>query len=215
MTNPLYFPYGTTEIEHLKSRDKKLGAAVDLIGPIKRAVNPDLFSALIKSIVGQQISTKAQATVWQRLTEHFAPFGPETLAAAKLAEIQGCGMSLRKAEYIQGISQAVYSKEIDLNGLKGLPDKEVISQLTKLRGVGVWTAEMLLIFSIQRPDVVSFGDLAIQRGMRMLYRHRKITRQLFEKYRRRYSPYGTTASLYLWALAGGALPDLTDPAPKR
>jgi len=74
---------------------------------------------------------------------------------------------------------------------------------------------MLLIFSLQRPDVVSFGDLAIQRGMRMLYRHRKITRQLFEKYRRRYSPYGTTASLYLWALAGGALPDLTDPAPKR
>ena len=79
----------------------------------------------------------------------------------------------------------------------------------------MWTAEMLLIFSLQRPDVVSFGDLAIQRGMRMLYRHRKITRQLFEKYRRRYSPYGTTASLYLWALAGGALPDLTDPAPKR
>ena len=86
--------------------------------------------------------------------------------------------------------------------------------LSSLDGVGVWTAEMLMTFSMQRPDIVSFGDLAIQRGMRMLYRHRAITRPLFDKYRRRYSPCGTVASLYLWAIAGGALPGVTDPAAK-
>ena len=70
---------------------------------------------------------------------------------------------------------------------------------------------VLMLFSLQRPDIVSYGDLAILRGMRMLYRHRAITPQLFARYRRRYSPYGSTASLYLWAIAGGALPELTDP----
>ena len=71
---------------------------------------------------------------------------------------------------------------------------------------------MILTFCMQRPNVVSFGDLAIQRGMRMLYRHRRIDRAKFERYRKRYSPYGTVASLYLWAIAGGAIPGLTDPA---
>ena len=89
-----------------------------------------------------------------------------------------------------------------------MSDAEVCRELTKLKGVGPWTAEMMLIFSLQRPDVVSYGDLAIQRGMRMLYRHRQLTPELFERYRRRYSPYGTVASLYLWATAGGAMPEL-------
>ena len=87
-------------------------------------------------------------------------------------------------------------------------------QLARLPGVGVWTAEMLMTFSLQRPDVISYGDLAIQRGLRMLYRHRRVDRKLFDKYRRRYAPHATVASLYLWAVAGGAVPGLTDPAPK-
>jgi DNA-3-methyladenine glycosylase II len=74
---------------------------------------------------------------------------------------------------------------------------------------------MLLIFCLQRPDVMSFGDLAIRRGLRMLYRHRAIDRRLFDKYARRYSPCGTVASLYLWAIAGGAIPELRDHAAKE
>ena len=71
---------------------------------------------------------------------------------------------------------------------------------------------MLMLFSLQRPDILSWGDLAIQRGLRMLYRHKEMPRERFERCRRRYSPYGSVASLYLWAIAGGALPELTDPA---
>lgn len=210
-----YFIYGATEIEYLRSRDKKLGQAIERIGLIERAVEPDLFSALIKAIVGQQISTKAQLTIWGRMQERFMPFTPEVLAAASLEEIQTCGVSNRKASYIQGIVQAILQGEIDLGALEQMTDDQVCEELTKLKGIGIWTAEMLLIFSLQRPDVVSYGDLAIQRGMRMLYRHRKLTPELFARYRKRYSPYGTVASLYLWAIAGGALPELTDPAPKK
>lgn len=86
------------------------------------------------------------------------------------------------------------------------------AELSRLPGVGVWTAEMLMTFSLQRPNVMSYGDLAIQRGLRMLYRHRAIDRDRFEKYRRRYAPYATVASLYLWAVAGGAVAGLSDPA---
>ena len=84
----------------------------------------------------------------------------------------------------------------------------------KIQGIGVWTAEMILLFCMQRPNVLSFGDLAIQRGMRMVYHHRKIDRKLFEKYRRRLSPYCSVASLYFWAVAGGAIPGMKDFAPQ-
>lgn len=83
-----------------------------------------------------------------------------------------------------------------------------IRELSGLKGVGVWTAEMILLFCMQRPDVFSYDDLAIQRGLRMVYHHRKIDRKLFEKYRRRFSPYCSVASLYLWAAAGGVVPGL-------
>lgn len=96
-----------------------------------------------------------------------------------------------------------------------MPDEEVIRVLSSLKGIGVWTAEMILLFCMQRPDVLSYDDLAIQRGLRMLYHHRKIDRRLFEKYRRRYSPYGSVASLYLWAIAGGAIPGMRDYTPAK
>ena len=83
------------------------------------------------------------------------------------------------------------------------------------QGIGVWTAEMILLFCLQRPDIFSYDDLAIQRGLRMVYRHREISRERFETYRRRFSPCGSVASLYLWAVSGGAIPELTDPAPAR
>ena len=212
---PLFFVYGAQETEYLKARDPRLGAVIDTVGPIRRAVTPDLFAALINAIVGQQISTKAQATIWARLCAQLAPLSPATIAAAPPAALQGCGMSLRKADYIRGIATAVLDGSLDLQALSALPDDDIIRRLSALKGIGVWTAEMLLTFSLQRPNVISSGDLAILRGLRMLYRHRVITPRLFAKYRRRYAPYATVASLYLWAIAGGAIPDLTDPAVKK
>ena len=199
-----WFKYGKRETAHLKERDPVLGAAIDAIGPIRREVIPDLHAALAHAIVGQQISSKAAATVWSRLKAALTEITPEALDYAEIETLRRCGMSERKALYLKEMSRRVRLGELDLEALRVLPDDEVRVHLVGFRGIGVWTAEMLMIFSMQRPDVLSWGDLAIHRGLCQLYRHRKITRTLFEKYRRRYSPYGSAASLYLWAIAGGA-----------
>ena len=109
----------------------------------------------------------------------------------------------------------VKTGEFDIDDIWEKSDEEVIDELCSLDGVGVWTAEMILLFCMERANVLSFGDLAIQRGMRMVYHHRKITRKLFDKYRKRLSPYCSVASLYFWAVAGGAIPEMKDYAPKK
>ncbi len=194
------FEYGQKELDYLKRRDKKLGVAIDQIGIIKREITPDPFTALISSIVSQQISNKAAETVWNRLIQRLGTITPESIAQANLFEIKGCGMSERKAGYIKGIADKATS-EMDFKSLHTLTDDEVIKKLSTLHGVGVWTAEMLLIFSLCRTNVVSYKDLAICRGMMNLYGLKELPKQKFEMYRKRYSPYGSVASLYLWALS--------------
>jgi len=198
----MIFSYGQTEISHLQKRDKALGAAIDAIRPIEREVNPDLFSALVNTIVGQQISVKAQATIWGRMQTGLGEITPQSILSRTQEELQSFGISFRKADYIRGAAERAADGRLDLAALHHKADAEICRELTALDGIGIWTAEMLMLFSMQRPDILSFGDLAILRGMRMLYRHREITKPLFEKYRRRYSPYGSVASLYLWAIAG-------------
>lgn len=196
-----YFVYGEKEIEYLKKRDKKLGAAIDQIGMIKRDVLLEPFKSIISSVVGQQISNKAADTVNARLLNLLGEINPQNIMNASIEDIQKCGMSNRKVEYIKGIAEAAINKTIDFDNLYKLSDEEIIKQLTSLYGVGVWTAEMLLIFSLGRMDVLSFKDLAIIRGMKRLYNLEKVTKEDFEKYRKRYSPYGSVASLYLWELS--------------
>lgn len=211
----MFLQYGTQETEYLKSRDKRLGEAIDRIGHINRAVDTDLFSAVVHQIIGQQISTAAQETLWKRLTGQLGRVDADSILSLGKDGLQAVGMTYRKAEYIQDFAGKVKNGEFDIAALTTMSDADVAAALSSLKGIGVWTAEMIMIFCMQRPDIVSFGDLGILRGMRMLYRHRSINREKFEKYRRRYSPCGTVASLYLWAIAGGAIPELSDPAPKR
>lgn len=214
MSEAPYFVYGEREVERLASRDPILGAAMEEIGLIRRPVIPDLFMALVNSVVGQQISTKAQVTIWNRMKERFTPLTPEIIGAASVEEVQSCGVSMRKVFYIKEIAGEVLSGGLDLPHLMTLPDDAVCARLSGIKGIGVWTAEMLMIFSMQRMDILSWGDLAVHRGLRMLYRHRAVTPALFARYKKRYSPYATVASLYLWAIAGGACPRLADRAPK-
>lgn len=192
-----------------------MGALIDAVGPIRREVDTDLFSSVVHHIVGQQISTKAQATVWKRLNDILGAVDAQAILAASIDALQSAGMTFRKAEYIADFARKVQSGAFDLDGLHEKTDADAIAALTSLRGVGVWTAEMILLFSMERPNILSFGDLAIQRGLRMVYRHKAINRTLFEKYRKRYSPYGSVASLYLWAAAGGAVPGMKDFAPPK
>jgi DNA-3-methyladenine glycosylase II len=196
------FSYGRAEIDYLKRRDKKLGAAIDRIGLIEREIGPDPFASLVMSVVAQQISNKAARAVRGRLRELLVEITPERIAGVDSADIQRCGLSARKAGYIKGIAEAAMGGRVDFPRLNEMGDDEIILALSSLHGIGVWTAEMLLIFSLCRPDIVSWGDLAIRRGMMNLYGLKKLTRAQFDRYRKRYSPYGSVASLYLWALSG-------------
>ncbi|WP_311443280.1 DNA-3-methyladenine glycosylase family protein [Ezakiella coagulans] len=210
----MYFKYGEKEISYLKNKDKKLAEVIEKVGLIERETDPELFSALVHHIVGQQISTKAQATIWERMKKSLGAVTPETILNASMDEIRSFGISLRKVEYIKDFAEKVHTGEFDIEAAEKMEDDELIKYLTTLKGVGVWTAEMILLFCLQRPNVFSFDDLAIQRGLRMVYHHRKIDRKLFEKYRRRFSPYCSVASLYLWAVSNGAIPEMRDYAPK-
>lgn len=198
----MYFQYGEKEINTLKNRDKRLAALIERIGDIKRPLTPDLFTALVKNIIEQQISVSAAVTVNLRLLKLCEGlYTPERIAKLSEQEIQQCGMTMRKAGYIISIADAIISEKLNLNKIPDMTDKEVIDTLIQLKGVGVWTAEMLLISSLNRPDILSWGDLAIQRGIMRLYRHKTLDKVRFARYRKRYSPYGSTASLYLWALS--------------
>lgn len=211
----MIFLYGDKEKDHLKAKDSKLGEVIDAIGMVEREVDDDVFSAVIHHIAGQQISTRAQATIWKRICDLLGTVNADTVLAAGMDALQSTGISFRKAAYMLDFAEKVKTGAFDIEAVKKMSDEEAIEALSSLKGIGVWTAEMILLFSLQRPDIFSYDDLAIQRGLRMVYHHRKIDRKLFEKYRRRYSPYGSVASLYLWAVAGGAMPGMKDYAVKK
>ena len=210
----MYFAYGEAELCHLRKKDKRLCEAIDRIGHIDRTVDTELFSSVIHHIIGQQISTKAQDTIWRRMGDALGEVNAETILTAGVPRLQSLGMTFRKAEYITDFAEKVHTGAFDLEAVERMSDEDAIRALSALKGIGVWTAEMILLFCMQRPNIFSYDDLAIQRGLRMLYHHRRIDRQLFEKYRRRFSPYCSVASLYLWAIAGGAIPEMKDYKPK-
>ena len=200
-----YFSYGETETSYLKKKDKKLSKVIDQVGHIYREVDNDIFSSVIHHIIGQQISTKAQLTIWKRMQERLGNVNAETILKCSDNDLQSFGLTFRKVEYIKDFAQRVHLGVFDLNAIERMDDNDAIKELTKLKGIGVWTAEMILLFCLERPDIFSYDDLAIRRGLCMLYHHKSISSKLFERYRKRFHPYCSVASLYLWKVSNGVL----------
>jgi len=196
-----YFDYGLDEMESLARADSSLGAAIKRMGKVERVIIPDLFAALVHAIVGQLISAKAVHTIWGRMQEQLGEITARNLAETTADRIQSCGITMKKAVCIQRISQSVVQGTLDLDELHLLPDEEVTKRLSALNGIGKWTAEMLLINAMERRDVVSWGDIAIRRGMMKLYGLDNLSKEQFERYRRGYSPLGSIASIYLWEIS--------------
>ncbi len=192
-----YFSYTTEQLNELKSKDITMSDLIEKVGTLQRELSPNIFDALIRSIVGQQISRKAAFTVYNRLIERVG-ITPENIANAKVLTIKECGMSLKKAEIIQEIAFATITGNIKIYEYENMSDDEIIKDLTKLRGVGVWTAEMLLMFSLNRLDILSYNDLIIKKSICRLYGLEKLSKKDYEYYKNLYSPYGSIASLYLW-----------------
>jgi 3-methyladenine DNA glycosylase/8-oxoguanine DNA glycosylase len=193
-----FFRYGNEEKEYLAKRDPVMKGLIEKHGHVEREVNPDPFSAIVGSIISQQISTKAAETVEGRLLEKAGGLSARKLDELSIQDIQQCGLSFRKAGYIKGIAEAQMSGAVDFDSLKKLPDEEIIRSLVGLKGVGRWTAEMMLIFSFGRKDVLSFDDLGIRRGLQRAYGLEEISKDHHLRFRDLFSPYGTVASLYLW-----------------
>ena len=207
------FPYSKRETTHLARRDPLLGKLIKQIGPIEREIEPNLVAALIRGVIAQQISSKAAATVCRRLRDMLGGIRPEYIAATPVETIQSCGMSMRKAGYIKGIAKAALDGRLDARAIAQMDDAGVIAALSKLDGVGVWTAEMLLIFSLCRPNVLSWGDFAIRSGIMKLYGLAMLNKTEFASLHVRYAPYASVASLYIWEY--GALKAERRPAGQR
>lgn len=210
-----FFQYDDEATSYLKSKDKTLAQVIDIVGHVNRPMDGDVFTSVVNSIIGQQISTAGAKTVLGRLDEQIG-IDLDGLSTASVSDIQACGTTFRKAEYIKGFVERVANGSFDLDALESMPDEEAIAYLSSIKGIGRWTSEMILLFSLNRQNIFAYDDLGIQRGMRMTYHHRQITKPLFEKYRRRFSPYCSVASLYLWEVAHGTVPGFQkDFAPKR
>lgn len=199
---PGFFNYSREQTGWLGGRDPVLASAIQRIGAVRRRMQPDAFQALLWAVTGQQISARAHASIWARFTARFGLPEPGTFTQADEAALRDCGLSLKKAQYVIAIAKAFASGGFSHAGLAAKPDKELGEALRALPGVGAWTVEMLLIFTFHRPDILSYGDLAIRRGICRLYKYPKLTRPLFESLRARYSPHASIASLYLWQIAG-------------
>ena len=162
----------------------------------------DAYGALLRSIVGQQLSTKAARTIYGRMTELFGGHAPtpRQLLAADPDEIRAAGLSRPKIAYLRDLAQHVEDGSLELDRLPELPDEEVSAQLTAIKGLGQWTADMFLMFHLGRPDILPVGDLGIRNAVRAEYRLRKLPdAKRLEKIARPWRPYRTLACLYLWS----------------
>ena len=179
--------------EYLCQADPVLGAHIQRIGELYRPMKDDLFTALCSSIVSQLISKKSAATVYNRLTEKCGgAITPQALAGLTPEEIQKCGMSMRKADNLSRIAHSVLGGETDLEYLHTLSDPEIVRVLSAL---------MLMIFAMGRPDVISYKDLGIRRGMMAAYGLESLSKKQFDAIVKAYHPYSSAASIYLWHLS--------------
>ncbi|OII75285.1 methylated-DNA-protein-cysteine methyltransferase [Cryptosporidium ubiquitum] len=195
------FDYSQKELEIIKLKDEKIKIIIEEIGYIERECIDDLFQGLFFIIIGQQLSQKAQVSIWERAKRMLKSIDPVTISTYSVEEIKKVGLSLKKATFIKGIADKIVNREINLNLLYEKDDQEVCEELTKLDGIGVWSAEMVMIFCMNRKNVFSFSDTAIKKALKIIYGHKEITKDIFENYRRLFSPYCSIVSLYLWEIS--------------
>lgn len=202
-----------TALEHLRAADPRLADLIERLGPYRPRITPNPFVALIGSILHQQVSMSAAATIGRRL-RGLCPGGrltPRAVRALSTAQLRAAGLSRQKAAYVQNIAQAFADRTLTAARLRRMSDDEVIAATTQLKGVGRWTAEMLLIFCLARPDVWPVDDLGLRRAVQKLLRLPNLPapadiRDIADPWR----PYRSVATWYLWrSLDGPVSPAIT------
>lgn len=192
----------------LRDKDPVLASLIEKYGPCTlRQTRRDPFHVLCSSIIGQQLSSKAADTIQNRVMAKVAEpkrLKPEQLLRISHDELRACGLSNAKANWLRSISAQVHSGDFSFRRLQRMSDEEATAALDALPGVGLWTAEMYLIFALQRMDIFSMGDVGLRRSMDRLYnRGKKLSDARTLKITRQWAPHRSVASWYLWRLADG------------
>jgi DNA-3-methyladenine glycosylase II len=207
-------------INHLRERDPILAALIERVGPYRITYREPEFESLARSIVFQQLNGRAALTIFQRLEAAAgSPLTPEGILKLRMPTLRRVGLSAQKAEYIRDLARRTAAGELDFSRLRSLSDDDVIAALTQVKGVGVWTAHMFLIFALRRPNVLPTGDYGVRAAMMRAYRMRKLPNPArMEKIAKAWHPWCSVASWYLWRsldqpaapAAGDCKPQLLD-----
>ena len=187
-------------INHLKKCDPVLRGIIERVGPFRMAYGEPQFASLAEAIVYQQLNGKAAETIFKRFAALAGdPLTPEGILKLSDAQFRGVGLSKQKSAYLKDLAQKTAAGVLDFSKLPELPDEEVIEHLTQVKGIGVWTAHMFLIFSLRRLNVLPTGDYGVQMALKRHYRKRKLPKPKdMEKIARAWEPYRSVACWYMW-----------------
>lgn len=195
----LKYDLNDERVRYLIRTDEKLGKLIRYIGTSELVIEKDGFKCLVKYIVGQQISDKARETIWQRICTTLGNVIPDIMLSTSDSDLRGVGLSGRKVEYIKTLAEGIIEKRIDFEEFQTLSSKEIITKLTALKGIGQWTAEMYLIFSLGRENVLSKGDGTIRRTIQWMYDLKALpSSKVLAKHFVNWTEYATIVSSYLW-----------------
>ncbi|MGA2347050.1 MAG: DNA-3-methyladenine glycosylase [Candidatus Sulfotelmatobacter sp.] len=187
-------------VNHLKKSDPILCAIIERVGPCRMEFGEPEFAALAESIVYQQLNGKAAATIFERFAALAGePLTPEGILKLSDEQLRGVGLSKQKSAYLKDLAAKTAAGALDFARLPELSDDEVIEHLTQVKGIGVWTAHMFLMFSLQRPNVLPTGDYGVQMAIKKHYKKRKLPKPKdMEKIARAWAPYRSVACWYMW-----------------
>lgn len=187
------------KVQYLIQTDERLGRLITYIGTSELAIEKDSFKCLVKYIIGQQISDKARETIWQRMCTCLGNVTPELIFSTRDEKLREIGLSARKIECIKILAEHVIEKKIDFGEFHSFTNKEVIKKLTALKGIGPWTAEMYLIFSLERENVFSKGDGTTKRAIQWMYDLKELpSSESLSEYFVKWARYSTIVSSYFW-----------------
>ena len=193
--------------DSLSNADERMGKLIDKFGPPNFNLMNNYYESLVRSIIYQQLSGKAASIIYKRFLDLFV-FDiypkPKDVLAVSIETLRSSGLSYQKVNYIRDLSEKWQDETINLTDIDSMTDEEISSELIKVKGIGQWTADMFLMFTLGRPDVFPFGDLGIQKGVMIITNMNRLpTQKEMERKTKKWQPYRTVAAWYLWKLVDG------------
>ena len=194
-------------LRHLSHADKRMEKLIDKFGPPNFNLMNNYYESLVRSIVYQQLSGKAASIIYERFLDLFV-FDiypkPKDVLEVSIETLRSSGLSYQKVNYIRDLSEKWQDGTMNLTDIDSMTDEEISSELIKVKGIGQWTADMFLMFTLGRPDVFPFGDLGIQKGVMIITNMNRLpTQKEMERQTKKWQPYRTVAAWYLWKLVDG------------